>query len=428
MIEKLYSKFKKSSGVSTDTRTIKGKELFFCLKGENFNGNKFATQALEKGASCVVIDDAEYYDAENKNYILVKDCLKALQELSVFHRKKLDIPVIGITGTNGKTTTKELVAAILKTQYKVFATQGNFNNHIGVPLSLLKIKKKHQLAVIEMGANQVGEIEDLCKLSQPTMGILTNIGHAHLEGFGSYENIKKTKLALYESIKKKTGLVFVHNGDEVLMDESKHIKRITYGMTADADISARLITGSPNLKMEYNSRVISTNLFGEFNYFNALAALAVGKYFKVSVENMILALESYHPSNNRSQIEKGENNLLILDAYNANPDSMKNAVDFFGSINADAKTLILGDMLELGEFEEAKHREILDLINELNFSHVFLVGQVFGHLKNEFSQFEYFANSEVAKEHFERFPIRNNQILLKGSRGIKLEILKDTLL
>lgn len=428
MIEKLYSKFKKSSGVSTDTRLIKGNELFFCLKGENFNGNKFAVQALEKGARYVVLDDTEYYDEKNKDFILVDDCLLALQQLSAFHRNRLDIPVIGITGTNGKTTTKELVATVLKTHYKVFATKGNYNNHIGVPLSLLNIKKKHQVAVIEMGANRLGEIEDLCKLSLPTLGVLTNIGQAHLEGFGSFENIKKTKLALYESVKEISGLVFVHKDDDVLMDESKHIKRLTYGKSNDSDISAKLISGKPNLEMEYNGRVISTNLFGEFNYFNAMAALAVGKYFKVPEENIISALESYHPSNNRSQIEKGENNLLILDAYNANPDSMKNAVEFFGKISDYAKTLILGDMLELGDFEEEKHKEILELIGNLNFNHVFLVGKAFGNLKSEFSQFEYFENSDLAKKHFEQFPIRSNQILLKGSRGIKLEILKDTLL
>jgi len=427
-MEKLYKLFKKSSGVSIDSRTLKGKELFFCLKGENFNGNQFAQQALESGAKYVVVDDEKYYNKNNTNFILVENSLKALQDLSEFHRQKMDIPVIGITGTNGKTTTKELVYSILKTQFKVFATKGNYNNHIGVPLSLLSIKKKHQLAIIEMGANHIGEIAELCNLSQPTFGIITNIGHAHLEGFGSYENIRETKLALYKSIKEKSGFVFVHFNDDVLMEESKHIKRSTYGMSEDADVHAELIPGKPNLEMEYNQRKISTNLFGEFNYYNALAAISVGKYFKISTDNMVKALEAYRPSNNRSQIEKGKNNLLILDAYNANPDSMRNAIEFFDKIKAYAKTLILGDMLELGDFEESKHREILELITNSNFDHVFLVGKAFGELKNEFSHFEYFANSEAAKQHFEQFPIRSNQILLKASRGIKLEILKDTLL
>lgn len=428
MIEKLYSKFKKSSGISTDTRTLKGKELFFCLTGENFNGNKFAKQALENGAKYVVVDDRNYYEEDHPDYILVEDCLKALQQLAAFHRGKLEVPIIGITGTNGKTTTKELIAAVLKTQFKIFATKGNFNNHIGVPLSLLKIKKKHQLAVIEMGANQVGEIAELCKLSQPGFGIITNIGHAHLEGFGSYENIKKTKLALYKSVKEKNGFVFVHFDDESLMEESKHIKRMTYGKSEAADLSASLVPGKPNLEIEYNNRKISTNLFGEFNYYNVMAAMAVGKYFKVSIENRIRALEAYHPSNNRSQIEKGDNNLLILDAYNANPDSMKNAIEFFGKIKTYAKTLILGDMLELGEFEKTKHKEILELIGQFDFDHVFLVGKAFGNLSSEYKQFEYFEDSYKAKEHFEIFPLRSNQILLKGSRGIQLEILKDTLL
>lgn len=428
MIEKLYKLFRKSSGISIDTRTLKGKEMFFCLKGDHFNGNQFAQQAIEKGAKYVVVDDEDFFDKNNPNFFLVENSLKVLQELSALHRKKMDIPIIGITGTNGKTTTKELVHAVLKTQFKVFATKGNYNNHIGVPLSLLSIKKKHQLAIIEMGANHTGEIAELCELSQPSFGIITNIGHAHLEGFGSYENIQKTKLALYKTIKGNSGFVFVHFADEVLMEESKHIKRSTYGISEDADVHAKLIPGKPNLEMEYNHRKISTNLFGEFNYYNALVALAVGKHFKISNDNMVGALESYHPSNNRSQIEKGKNNLLILDAYNANPDSMRNAIEFFDKIKAYAKTLILGDMLELGDYEEAKHREILELISNSNFDHIFLVGKAFGAFKKEFSQFEYFANSELAKKHFEQFPIRSNQILLKGSRGIKLEILKDTLL
>lgn len=428
MIEKLYKIFKKSSGISIDTRTLNGKELFFCLRGANFNGNKFAEQALNKGAKYVVLDDQAFYDEKNPNQLLVEDSLKTLQHLASFHRQNLEIPIIGITGTNGKTTTKELIAAALKTQYKVFATEGNFNNHIGVPLSLLSINKKHQLAVIEMGANHVGEIAELCELSQPILGILTNIGHAHLEGFGSFENIKETKLALYQSVKDNSGFVFVHFDDEVLMEESKHIKRMTYGMSTEADVSAKLIPGKPNLEIEYKSEKISTNLFGEFNYYNVLAALAVGNYFKVSTDNMVKALETYHPANNRSQIEKGENNLLILDAYNANPDSMRNAIAFFGRINAYAKSLILGDMLELGKFEESKHREILELISNLQFDHIFLVGNAFGNLKSEFSQFEFFQNSEDAKKHFEQFPIRSNQVLLKGSRGIRLEILKEILL
>jgi len=428
MIKKLYSYFKNSSGVSTDTRTLKGKELFFCLKGVNFNGNKFAAKALESGAKYVVLDDKNYFDESNSKYILVEDSLKTLQELAIYHRSKLEIPVIGITGTNGKTTTKELVAAVLKTQFNTFATEGNFNNHIGVPLSLLKINKKHQIAVIEMGANHTGEIAQLCELSQPNLGIITNIGHAHLEGFGSYENIKKTKLALYETVRQNNGFVFVHYDDEVLMAESHNIKQMTYGINDKADVSIKLIPGKPNLELEFTNEMISTHLFGEFNINNVAAALAVGKHFKVSNDKMKFALENYHPSNNRSQIEKGHHNLLILDAYNANPDSMRNAVEYFSQIKAYAKTLILGDMLELGNFEEEKHREIMELISSLEFDHVFLVGQAFGSLKKEFNQFEYFENSEAAKAHFENYPIRDNQILLKGSRGIKLEIIKDTIL
>jgi UDP-N-acetylmuramoyl-tripeptide--D-alanyl-D-alanine ligase len=428
MIKQLYSIFLNSSGVSTDTRSLKGGELFFCLKGEQFNGNKFAKQAIEKGAYYVVLDDNNYLDDANEKMILVSDSLEMLQLLSEHHRQQLSIPIIGITGSNGKTTTKELLAAVLSTQFNVFATQGNLNNHIGVPLSLLQITDQHDMAVIEMGANHVGEIAELCQLSQPEFGILTNIGHAHLEGFGSYENIKKTKLALYKSVKSKEGLVFVHQQDEVLMQESKNIKRLTYGLSDFADVKVQLLSGQTTLVFKYEDQIIKTQLFGEYNIYNAAAALAVGQYFKISADKMALAISGYLPSNNRSQIERGPHNLLILDAYNANPDSMKNAIEFFGDQKAESKTLILGDMLELGEFEESKHKEVLELINQFKFNHCFLVGEAFGALKNEFNQFTFFENSEIAKDHFSQFPIRNNHILLKGSRGIRLEKLKDILL
>ncbi len=243
MIKKLYSIFLNSKGVSTDTRSLKEGELFFCLKGEHFNGNKFAKQAIKKGASYVVLDDKEYFDNASKRMILVPDSLEILQQLSAHHRLQLSIPIIGITGSNGKTTTKELLAAVLSTQFNVLATKGNYNNHIGVPLSLLQVTDQHDMAVIEMGANHVGEIAELCLLSQPDLGIITNIGHAHLEGFGSYENIKKTKLALYKSVKNKEGLVFVHQQDETLMKESKNIKRVTYGLSGAADVSVELLRG-----------------------------------------------------------------------------------------------------------------------------------------------------------------------------------------
>jgi UDP-N-acetylmuramoyl-tripeptide--D-alanyl-D-alanine ligase len=428
MIDKIYRQFLDSTGISTDTRSLKGGEVFFCLKGNNFNGNEFANEALLKGAKIVVLDEEAHYDATNKKQLLVKNSLDLLQKLALHHRRKQDIPLIGITGSNGKTTTKELITAVLDTQYKVFSTPGNFNNHIGVPLSLLKIEKKHQIAVIEMGANRVGEIADLCKLSNPNCGIITNIGQAHLEGFRSYKNIKKTKLALYESLRKNSGFVFVKYEDEELMEESTHMKRETYGFSNEADVQVRLKSGKPNLELEYNGELISTQLFGEFNIFNVAAAIAIGKHFKVSNDNIKKALETFHPANNRSQIVKGKNNLLIMDAYNANPDSMTSVIEFFGHLKAYSKSLILGDMLELGEFEQTKHKEILDLIGHFNFDHVFLVGQAFGQFKNEFPQYEFFDDSHQAKKHFETFPIQTNQILLKGSRGIKLEILKDTIL
>lgn len=377
MIDKLYSQFLQSKHVSIDTRTLKGGEIFFCLNGENFNANKFAKEALEKGAAYVVMDDHTYYEKGHPQMLLVDDSLKTLQELAAYHREQLSIPIIGITGSNGKTTTKELVATVLKSQFNVYATKGNFNNHIGVPLSLLGINEHHDLAVIEMGANHVGEIGELCQLAQPNLGILTNIGQAHLEGFGSFENIKKTKLALYESVKKKDGLVFVHKDDDVLMIESQSLKRITYGMNDLADVQVSLIKGETNLTFTCQDQLVKTQLFGEFNIYNAAAAIAVGKYFKISNEKILHAIANYHPSNNRSQIELGPNNLLILDAYNANPDSMSHAIEFFAKIKAPSKALILGDMLELGDFEESKHIEILKLVEEHEFNHVFLVGPAF---------------------------------------------------
>ncbi len=427
MLNEIYKTFFNSTGVSIDTRNIGSGELFFCLKGENFNGNSFALKALELGASHVIVDDAEFY-LSDKNMTLVDESLKTLQQLAVLHRNKFRIPIIGITGTNGKTTTKELVSTVLGSELKVLFTLGNLNNHIGVPLTLLRLKPEHQIAVIEMGANHVGEIAELCELSQPNFGIITNIGKAHLEGFGSYENIIKTKLALYESVTRKNGTVFVNADDDLLMGKSSSMSRISYGSSTMSQFQVQVQPSEHFLKFLWNNRVVSTHLFGEYNLTNAASAIAVGAHFNISPENIAQSLEQYKPTNNRSQIEKGLKNTLILDAYNANPSSMKQALISFSMMANQQKMLILGDMLELGNYENEEHTNVLQFIQSLGFTDVFLVGKAFYCLKSQFAGFKFFESNTIALDYFKNNPPEHKTILLKGSRGIKLEILKEILI
>lgn len=426
MIDTLYQKFLESSQVSTDTRSLQGGELFFCLSGESFNGNKFATQALEKGAYYVVLDD-EHYFTDPSRMILVKDALRTLQDLASFHRDQLNIPIIGITGTNGKTTTKELLAAVLSSHFNISFTKGNLNNHIGVPISLLKITAQHEIGIIEMGANHLGEIEELCNIAKPNLGIITNIGHAHLEGFGSYENIKTTKLALYHSVAQVGGIVFVNAMDEVLISNSNTIDRRTYGQDEKAQTTVALCSQHISLEFVWDHKNIKTHLFGHYNLLNAAAAISVASYFNIPHEKIAKALEAYVPSNNRSQIEEGENNELILDAYNANPDSMNGAIQFFEQVDYDKKMVVLGDMLELGDFEHSEHLRVLNKLLEYSFKKVILVGQAFFKFSDHYADFLFFKSSEEAKAHFESNGVNRYKILLKGSRGIKLEILKEVL-
>jgi len=402
--------------------------LFFCLKGERFNANKFATQALGKGASYVVVDDPDFFLQEDNRMILVEDSLVTLQNLAKYHREQVKIPVIGITGTNGKTTTKELVAVVLNTQLNCLSNQGNFNNHIGVPLTLLRITQAHEIVVIEMGANHPGEIADLCKMSQPDYGIITNIGRAHLEGFGSFENIIETKSDLYRFVDGAHGLVFVNHDDDLLMKQSRKLKTYTYGQAAETDVCVNLVDNGGYLSLQWKGKSIHTKLFGQYNLSNAAAAIAVGSYFKIQDDLIANALEQYSPSNNRSQLEKGLHNELILDAYNANPESMKQAIHNFSLSKAPLKAMVLGDMLELGTFEKAEHESILKLSDTLNIDHAFFVGPAFYLHKASYPQFVFFTDNLEAKEYFEINHLADYRILLKGSRGIKLEILKEDLL
>ena len=426
-MEDLYKYFRESKGISIDTRTISGGELFFCLKGERFNGNIYATKAVELGAHYVVVDDPEYF-VEASNMILVEDSLETLQALSSYHRSQMNCKVLGITGTNGKTTTKELIAAVLSSHFKCIATIGNLNNHIGVPLTLLRIKEDDQVAVIEMGANHINEIAELSELASPDYGIITNIGRAHLEGFGSFENIIEAKTALYRKIEQKAGLVFVNADDALLMKKLPRVEFVTYGQAKEAHIKVELIESDSQLKFKWKTYELQTQLFGAYNLSNAAAAIAVGYLFGVPENKIIKALEAYTPSNNRSQFVKGENNDLILDAYNANPDSMKQALGFFMKSDNQSKVVILGDMLELGDFEKQAHKDLLEGLTDSYLEQVYLVGPAFAHFKKDYPKFNFFKNSDALAVYLLENPIKEAIILLKGSRGIGLEVLKKQLL
>lgn len=428
-INELYGIYKKFPLVSTDTRNISKDSIFFALKGDNFNANTFAGKALENGAAYAVIDEKEYQ--KDERYILVDNVLSCLQELAVYHRKQLKIPFIGITGTNGKTTTKELVNAVLSAKYKTLATKGNLNNHIGVPLTILSVTDEYEMAVIEMGANHIGEIGELCEISKPGYGIITNIGKAHLEGFGGIEGVIKTKNDLYLAVNQNNGKLFVNSDNKLLMSLSEKFEKICYG-TSDTDFcKAKLLNKSALLCLEYwkNNQYISeiqTNLVGDYNFENVLAAITVGLYFNVDVSQIKAALENYMPGNNRSQIIKKENNTIILDAYNANPSSMEASIRNFANINAENKVLIIGDMLELGEYTLSEHQHIIKLIEELNFKQLILVGKLFGEVCKGVD-YKCFNDSLAAKKWLAENPVINSTILIKGSRGMKMEEVLEVL-
>lgn len=428
----LYTHFLNSTSICTDTRQLQGGELFFCLRGDHFNGNRFAKQALEMGAQYVVMDDHDYYE-EHTSMLLVKDSLQSLQALAQYHRKQLNIPLLGITGTNGKTTTKELCAAVLSQQYKVTATQGNFNNHIGVPLSLLQIKKEDEIAIIEMGANHADEIADLCAIAQPSHGIITNIGHAHLEGFGNFETIKNTKLALYKAVQQAKGTLFANADDNILQSHvPTNVKTLNYSLQQAATTQVKIVENTP-LHLQWQTYSINMQLFGEYNAYNAAAAICIGQYFGITPEKIVEALESYSPQNNRSQIVKGKHNNLIMDAYNANPDSMQKAIQsFLKAEPQENKTLILGDMMELGSYALEAHRHILESILHFIEDHktavqLLLVGEHFGKYKTQYPDFYYFENIKSLASYLENHPIHQHHILLKGSRSIGLESLRTYL-
>ncbi len=415
-IEALYEIFKSHSVISTDTRKISKGCLFFALKGENFNGNKFAKQAIDEGASYAIIDEHEFKTSDH--YILVDDVLTILQKLANYHRKQFNIPFIGITGTNGKTTTKEFINAVLSKKYKTSFTQGNLNNHIGVPLTLLSIPSDCEMAIIEMGANHIGEIEFLCKIAEPNYGIITNIGTAHIEGFGSVENIAKTKNELYQAIDTINGKVFVNNDNDILNTLSQSLNKYTYG-NSNADCQGRLLSSTPSVKLEWNNETITSNLYGSYNYENILAAICIGKYFDVPSIDIKEAIETYTPTNNRSQIIVIDTNTFFLDAYNANPTSMNAAIDTFSESDSKNKLMILGDMLELGEISTEEHQKIVTKIEALKINTLF-IGNEFKAVSNKYG-FTYLKNVTEAIDWLKHSGLVNHQFLIKGSRGIRLE-------
>jgi UDP-N-acetylmuramoyl-tripeptide--D-alanyl-D-alanine ligase len=421
-IEQLYQIFLQYPSVQTDTRKLKEGDIFFALKGPNFNANHFALQALQNGAAYAVID--EDINSDDKRLIKTNDVLATLQELAKYHRQQLNIPFIAITGSNGKTTTKELVSTVLSSHYITFTTQGNLNNHIGVPLTLLSIKKDAQIAVIEMGANHQKEIESYCSYTLPTHGIITNCGKAHLEGFGGVEGVKKGKGELFDFLRVNNGTAFIFNGYDYLQSMSKGIQHIfTYG-TNDAMVTGNVTTSEPFLEVQItNHYAIQTHLVGEYNLPNVLCAVAVGKYFNVPEEKIKSSIENYTPSNSRSQMMEKGTNKIILDAYNANPSSMKAAIENFGRLHASPKVLILGGMAELGETSIAEHEAIIALIEKYTWDKVVVVGGDFAKTKHAFI---YFNNSIEAKDWFAQQNFQHTYLLMKGSRSMQMEkVLSD---
>ncbi|MCB9361505.1 MAG: UDP-N-acetylmuramoyl-tripeptide--D-alanyl-D-alanine ligase [Flavobacteriales bacterium] len=414
-IVELYNLFTNSTGVCTDTRKIKENSLFFCLKGENFNGNTFAKKAIDEGASYSIIDEKEY---QTEKTILVDNVLDTLQQLATHHRKQFDIPFIGITGTNGKTTSKELINAVLSQHFNTAYTQGNLNNHIGVPLTLLSINKNCEIAIIEMGANHIGEINELCQIAKPNYGIITNIGTAHIEGFGSKEGVIQTKSEMYNYISENGKLIFTNNDDSLLQQLSASLKKYTYGK-ANADCMASLLSETPNIKLNWNDTNINSTLYGGYNFYNILLAICIGQYFKVPTQKIIKGIETYISSNNRSQLIQLKNIEIYLDAYNANPSSMNVAIDSFSSNSSTNKLMILGDMLELGSVSKNEHQIIINKTHKLNID-AFFVGSQFNQAKEKHN-FKYFQNTEDLISHLEKNNITYSSILIKGSRGIRLE-------
>lgn len=423
----LYSLFLKYPSISTDSRQPKPGSIFFALKGQNFDANAFASQALKNGCSFAVIDDRKY--ARSKHIVLVDNVLETLQNLAAYHRRQLKTKIIGITGTNGKTTSKELIAAVLKQKFNIHCTKGNLNNHIGVPLTLLELTNEHEIGVVEMGANHIGEIKELSAIAAPDFGLVTNVGKAHLEGFGSFEGVMRAKGELYENIANSHKKIFLNADNPFLIQmassagiSSEDIKNYSL-QDKKAYAYGNIVGNMPFLEMQCQlgdakSFRIKTRLIGAYNAENVLTAVCIGHYFGLSSEEIKYGIETYLPTNNRSQYTETEKNKLIIDAYNANPTSMRAAISNFASIVGKEKTLILGDMLELGEQSLTEHQNIIDLLQENKLQNIFLIGKEFKKTQNTY--FSFFDIDEFQR-YLEKHPIERQTILIKGSRGIHLE-------
>lgn len=427
-LDELYKLFTQHPVITTDSRDVPEASMFFALKGETFNGNAYAKAALDKGASYAIIDEAEYAEEGNERLILVDDVLHTLQQLAKLHRTTLGTTIIGVTGTNGKTTTKELIAAVLKKKYNILYTQGNFNNHIGVPKTLLQLTKEHQKAVVEMGANHPGEIKTLVEIVLPDYGIITNVGKAHLLGFGSFAGVIRTKGELYDFLRADKGTVFINNDNPHLKGISAGLRLIKYGQTEAPDLLVKgsLIECNPMLKFAWSPQptrfspyVVQTNLIGSYNLDNALAAACIGTLFAVPADDICDALTEYVPANNRSQLTITDHNRLVVDAYNANPTSMKAALDNFSLIKADHKMCILGDMKELGEASCEEHQKVVDSLPTCGFEEVWLVGEEFANTSHPES-YRIFANVEEVKAAIEACQPHDKLILIKGSNSTRL--------
>ncbi|MCX7862099.1 MAG: UDP-N-acetylmuramoyl-tripeptide--D-alanyl-D-alanine ligase [Bacteroidales bacterium] len=427
-IEHIYEKYKECDySVCTDTRNLLQNSLFIALKGERFDAHQFIDYALENGCKYAI---AEYYEGKNENVIIVENTLETLQCLSQYHRNNMPVRVIGIAGSNGKTTTKELAAAVMSKKFQVSYTKGNYNNHIGVPLTLLQIRPNTEFAIVEMGANHPDELELLCKLANPDYGIVTNLGKEHLGYFGSFDAVVRTETYLFQYLKNKNGVAFVNADDEILMKKSQGIKRFLYGNNESCDVRLIEKSNTPFLaiawkyKDENKTYRLQSRLVGFYNADNIMAAICMGKYFNISESNMIEAIETYTPNNHRSQWIKQGSNVIIMDAYNANPSSMELAIQSFLDMKLPNKVLILGDMLELGKYEDDEHKAILERLKNNHDIEIYLVGHVFNRVKSEHVKSSFLTVEELIS-YLKKNPIQNSSILIKGSHGIHLEKLLD---
>jgi len=419
-IETLHQLFLKYNSVCTDTRSIKKNDLFFALRGDNFNGNKFALKALKKGAKYAIVDEEKY--AINSQYVLVDNVLSTLQQLAKYHRTYLNLKIIALTGSNGKTTTKELINAVLQNKYRIVATSGNLNNHIGVPLTLLSMDKTTEIGIVEMGANHLKEIEFLCDITNPDYGYIANFGKAHLEGFGSIEGVIKAKSELYIHLKRNNKLIFINAKDRLQLKQLKDYNNYySFGNSNTEQVTIKFLEANPFVQIEHKNHLITSKLIGNYNFSNISAAIAIGNYFEVDDLDIKAAIETYNPENNRSQIiEKGANK-IVLDAYNANPTSMKAALKSFSNLKTEHKMVILGDMFELGQDAEKEHQAIVEYAEQLNIDKIYLVGENFYKINATSNKVKLYKTFEDLKTALKETKTNNHSILIKGSRGMALE-------